>query len=76
MSASLRNRDRVENRDAVDGLIAQALAADNADAWLDKLKAAGVPCGRINTVAQALDDPHTAARQHGRDRRASRRSAR
>ena len=22
----------------------------------------GIPCGRINTVAQALDDPHTAAR--------------
>jgi crotonobetainyl-CoA:carnitine CoA-transferase CaiB-like acyl-CoA transferase len=22
-----------------------------------------VPCGRINTVAQALDDPHTAARR-------------
>ena len=24
--------------------------------------AVGVPCGKINTVAQALDDPHTAAR--------------
>ena len=30
---------------------------------MEKLKAAGVPCGRINSVAQALDDPHTAARQ-------------
>ena len=30
--------------------------------WIEKLKAAAVPCGRINTVAQALDDPHTAAR--------------
>ncbi len=26
------------------------------------LKAAGVPCGRINSVKQAFDDPHTAAR--------------
>jgi crotonobetainyl-CoA:carnitine CoA-transferase CaiB-like acyl-CoA transferase len=34
-----------------------------ADAWLAKLMAVGVPCGRINTVAQALDDPHTAARR-------------
>ncbi len=25
--------------------------------------AVGVPCGRINSVAQALDDPHTAARR-------------
>jgi succinate---hydroxymethylglutarate CoA-transferase len=57
------NRARVENRDAIDGLIGAALATDNADAWLVKLKAVGVPCGRINTVAQALDDPHTAARQ-------------
>jgi crotonobetainyl-CoA:carnitine CoA-transferase CaiB-like acyl-CoA transferase len=23
----------------------------------------GVPCGRINTVAQAFDDPHTEARR-------------
>src|SRR5215469_9187735 len=48
------NRARVENRDAIDGMIGAALAT---------LKAVGVPCGRINTVARALDDPHTAARQ-------------
>jgi len=23
----------------------------------------GVPCGKINSVAEALDDPHTAARE-------------
>ena len=47
----------------VDGLIAEALAGDTADAWIAKLKAAGVPCGRINSVAQALAEPHTAARE-------------
>jgi crotonobetainyl-CoA:carnitine CoA-transferase CaiB-like acyl-CoA transferase len=57
------NRARVENRELIDGLIGKALAADTADAWLAKLKAVGVPCGRINTVAQALDDPQTAARR-------------
>ncbi len=57
------NRARVENRELIDGLIGAALATDNVDAWLGKLKAVGVPCGRINTVAQALDDPHTAARR-------------
>jgi glutaryl-CoA transferase len=56
------NRARVENRTVIDGLINTALAGDTADNWLDKLKAAGVPCGRINSVAEALDDPHTAAR--------------
>jgi crotonobetainyl-CoA:carnitine CoA-transferase CaiB-like acyl-CoA transferase len=57
-----RNRDRVGNRAVVDAAIETALGADTADAWLTRLKAVGVPCGRINTVAQALDDPHTAAR--------------
>ena len=47
----------------IDGLIGEALAQDTAERWLAKLKAVGVPCGRINTVAQALDDPHTAARR-------------
>ena len=57
------NRARVEHRTLVDGSIAEALAADTADAWIAKLKAVGVPCGRINSAAEALADPHTAARQ-------------
>jgi crotonobetainyl-CoA:carnitine CoA-transferase CaiB-like acyl-CoA transferase len=56
------NRARVENRTAIDGLINAALGRDTAENWLAKLKAAGVPCGRINSVAEALDDPQTAAR--------------
>jgi succinate---hydroxymethylglutarate CoA-transferase len=56
------NRVRVENRDVIDGFINEALSHDDADVWLDKLKAVGVPSGRINSVADALDDPHTAAR--------------
>jgi succinate---hydroxymethylglutarate CoA-transferase len=56
------NRARVEHRAIIDGLINATLSRDNADAWLTKLKAVGVPCGRINSVAEALDDPHTAAR--------------
>jgi crotonobetainyl-CoA:carnitine CoA-transferase CaiB-like acyl-CoA transferase len=56
------NRARVEHRALVDDLVGRALAADTADAWLAKLQAAGVPCGRINSVAGALDDAHTMAR--------------
>ena len=56
------NRARVENRDLIDGLINEALSHDGADAWLDKLMTVGVPCGKINSVADALDDPHTVAR--------------
>ncbi|MGW0808681.1 CaiB/BaiF CoA transferase family protein [Nonomuraea sp. NPDC002799] len=30
--------------------------------WLTELRAGGIPCGPINDVRQALDEPHTAAR--------------
>jgi crotonobetainyl-CoA:carnitine CoA-transferase CaiB-like acyl-CoA transferase len=57
-----RNRDRVVNRDTVDGMINHAFAGDTVDAWIARLRAAGVPCGRINSVGEALTDGHTAAR--------------
>jgi len=57
-----RNPDRVTNRETLDALIAQALERDKSAAWIEKLRAAGVPCGPINSVAEALTDPHTLAR--------------
>ena len=59
----VKNKDRVAHRDLLDTMIAETLRADRADAWVEKLKVAGVPCGRINSVKQALDAPHTAARR-------------
>jgi crotonobetainyl-CoA:carnitine CoA-transferase CaiB-like acyl-CoA transferase len=59
----VKNRDRVLHREILDGLIAEALRGETAEAWITKLQAVGVPCGRINSVAQALEDPHTLARQ-------------
>jgi crotonobetainyl-CoA:carnitine CoA-transferase CaiB-like acyl-CoA transferase len=56
------NSSRVENRRVLDKLVADVLAAQSAEFWLGTLKAAGIPCGMINTVAQALQDPHTRAR--------------
>ena len=58
----IQNRNRVAHRELVDGMIAEALKSDTADAWIVKLQAAGVPCGKINSVRQALDDEQTAAR--------------
>jgi succinate--hydroxymethylglutarate CoA-transferase len=58
-----RNQDRVVNRSALDVMIAEPLKQDRAETWLERLRAAGIPCGRINSVAQALADPHTAARE-------------
>jgi crotonobetainyl-CoA:carnitine CoA-transferase CaiB-like acyl-CoA transferase len=58
-----KNPDRVTNREALDGSIAQALKRDKSAAWIERLRAAGVPCGPINSVAEALTDPHTLARE-------------
>jgi len=57
-----KNPARVANRDALDGQIAQALKQGRTADWIARLRAAGVPCGPINTVAEALTDPHTLAR--------------
>jgi succinate--hydroxymethylglutarate CoA-transferase len=58
----LRNRDRVENREACDAMISELLKMDDTAAWLQKLQSAGVSCAPINTVAQALTAEHTIAR--------------
>jgi succinate--hydroxymethylglutarate CoA-transferase len=56
-----RNRDRVENRAVLEGLIQSTLNSRTADEWIKVLLAVGVPCSRINTVQEALADPQTAA---------------
>ena len=57
-----KNPERVKNRELVDGMIAEALKRDRTASWIEKLRAGGVPCGPINSVAEALEDPHTLAR--------------
>lgn len=44
-------------------IVEDALATQTVEHWIDVLTEAGVPCGPINTVAQALADPHTEARE-------------
>ena len=44
-------------------LLEAEFKADTVDNWIEKLTEAGVPCGPIFTVEQALKDPHTAARK-------------
>jgi succinate---hydroxymethylglutarate CoA-transferase len=57
------NPARVANRDALDEAIARALKGRESAEWIDKLRAAGLPCGPINSVGEALNDPHTLARE-------------
>lgn len=57
-----KNPDRVMHRAVLDRLISTEFARDGAESWIEKLTAAGIPCGRINSVAQALAAPHAVAR--------------
>jgi succinate--hydroxymethylglutarate CoA-transferase len=56
------NASRIANRDPVEKLIAQETSRRHGDAFLVELRAAGIPAGRVNTVAQALADEHALAR--------------
>ena len=57
------NKDRVNNRQEIDRLIGEALLADSADDWIAQLQATGIPCGRINSVAEALETEQAKARR-------------
>ncbi len=55
------NADRVENRETIEGMIRQGLAMDSSAAWMGRLEEAGIPCGRVNTVDEALANAQTNA---------------
>lgn len=56
------NAGRVENRAALIPHVAAALAGRTTGEWMSTLEAQGVPCGPINSIAQALNDPQALAR--------------
>ena len=56
------NALRVSNYDALRAHLAPRLATRKVDEWLRDWEAAGIPCGRVRTVAEALDLPQVAAR--------------
>jgi len=54
--------ERVRNRSALDAALDTALGMLDADDALARLRAAGVPSGRVRTVPEALADPQVATR--------------
>ncbi|WP_416067483.1 CaiB/BaiF CoA transferase family protein [Rhizobium sp. ZK1] len=58
-----RNRERVINIDALDGMVTTALRADTAENWEQRLIAAEIPAGRVATIDQVVSNPHTLARE-------------
>jgi crotonobetainyl-CoA:carnitine CoA-transferase CaiB-like acyl-CoA transferase len=57
-----RNGDRVKNREALVPMLAATFARRSSADWVAALETAGVPCGPINTLAQAYAEPQAAAR--------------
>jgi crotonobetainyl-CoA:carnitine CoA-transferase CaiB-like acyl-CoA transferase len=56
------NPARVQNRAVLKSLIAEVLRTRPRDEWLARLDAAGVPCGRVNSIAEAFAEPQATAR--------------
>ena len=54
--------DRVIHRADLEARMIACLKAHPKTYWIERLTAAKVSCGPINTIAQALTDPHVAAR--------------
>jgi formyl-CoA transferase len=48
---------RRTHRDELNGLIAERVAAEDRDVWVERLNAAGVPCGPILSIDQTFADP-------------------
>lgn len=56
------NPSRVRHREILVPLLSQMVRKFGKDAWIDKLEAAGVPCGPINTLPEVFSHPQVKAR--------------
>ena len=54
---------RRENAADLIAILDEVFAEKGAEDWLEDLRAAGVPAGSVRSVSEALDDPHTKARE-------------
>ncbi|HEU03358.1 MAG TPA: CoA transferase, partial [Aurantimonas coralicida] len=51
------NAKRVERRAEVNAMIDDAMRHESQAIWIERLNAAGVPCGRVQTLAEVFEDP-------------------
>jgi crotonobetainyl-CoA:carnitine CoA-transferase CaiB-like acyl-CoA transferase len=56
------NRSRLANRDALVGIVADAMRQRTTDEWMTALEQVGVPCGPINPIDQVFRDPQVVSR--------------
>lgn len=57
------NADRMQHRVALDAEVAAALATQSRHAIAAQLGAAGVPCGPVNSIAEAFEHPQVVHRK-------------
>ncbi|GGK21155.1 CaiB/BaiF CoA transferase family protein [Salinarimonas ramus] len=57
------NADRVATRSELNALIDEAMRGETQETWIARLNAAGVPCGRVQTLAEMVEDPQVAAQE-------------
>jgi crotonobetainyl-CoA:carnitine CoA-transferase CaiB-like acyl-CoA transferase len=57
------NALRVSNYNALRPIVADVIRREPVPSWIDKLRAAGVPCGAVRSVKEALEDPQILARE-------------
>lgn len=56
------NEARLQNRDALNEHIRARFRDQTVGSLLERLQRAGVPCGRVRTIDEVLEDPQLAAR--------------
>lgn len=54
--------ERFGNRHALAEILQQRFAVEKRDHWIEALRAAGVPCGPVNTIDAVVDDPQYGVR--------------
>jgi crotonobetainyl-CoA:carnitine CoA-transferase CaiB-like acyl-CoA transferase len=57
------NRQRVVNYDTLKPLLDQRLQAERRSYWIERLTAAGVPCGSVRDLHEVFSDPQVKARE-------------
>lgn len=57
------NAKRFARRAELNALLNARTRLDTREAWIRKLNAAGVPCGRVQDLKQALEDPQAVAQE-------------
>jgi len=57
------NRQRVITYDELRPLVADRLRTEPRRTWIEKLTAAGIPCGSVRNLQELFDDPQIAARE-------------